>query len=72
MSCSIRCSSAAAQKVEHYEIAAYGTARAIAKSLGNKEAMNLLQETLREEEGQDKELTAIAHPTPERHGACEA
>ena len=41
---------AAAQKVEHYEIAAYGTARAMAKSLGNKEAMNLLQETLREEE----------------------
>lgn len=51
---------AAAQKVEHYEIAAYGTARAIAKSLGNKEAMNLLQETLREEEQQDKGLTAIA------------
>src|SRR5262245_42482174 len=37
---------AAAQKVEHYEIAAYGTVRAIAKSLGNKEAMNLLQQTL--------------------------
>jgi len=51
---------AAAQKVEHYEIAAYGTARAIAKSLGNKEAMNLLQETLREEEAQDKGLTGIA------------
>src|SRR3954447_22603698 len=48
---------AAAQKVEHYEIAAYGTARAIAKSLGNKEAVNLLQETLREEEQQDKSLT---------------
>ncbi|HYP08976.1 MAG TPA: ferritin-like domain-containing protein [Bryobacteraceae bacterium] len=51
---------AAAQKVEHYEIAAYGTARAMAKSLGNKEAMNLLQETLREEEAQDKGLTNIA------------
>lgn len=50
----------AAQKVEHYEIASYGTARAIARSLGNKEAMNLLQETLREEEGQDKALTGIA------------
>jgi ferritin-like metal-binding protein YciE len=50
----------AAQKVEHYEIASYGTARAIAKSMGNKEAMNLLQETLREEEGQDKQLTTIA------------
>ena len=50
----------AAQKVEHYEIAAYGTARAIAKSIGNREAANLLQETLREEEGQDKSLTQIA------------
>ena len=51
---------AAAQKVEHYEIASYGTARAMAKSLGNKEAVNLLQETLKEEEGQDKGLTTIA------------
>jgi ferritin-like metal-binding protein YciE len=50
----------AGQKVEHYEIAAYGTARAMAKSLGQKEAMNLLQETLREEEQMDKALTAIA------------
>jgi ferritin-like metal-binding protein YciE len=50
----------AAQKVEHYEIAAYGTARAMAKSIGNKEVMNLLQETLREEEFQDKTLTGIA------------
>ena len=40
VSCSIRCSSRLRRKVEHYEIAAYGTARAIAKSLGNKEAMN--------------------------------
>ena len=51
---------AGAQKVEHYEIAAYGTARAMAKSLGQKEAMNLLQETLREEEQMDKALTTIA------------
>lgn len=51
---------AAAQKVEHYEIASYGTAKAIAKSLGNKEALNIIQETLREEEGQDKQLTVIA------------
>lgn len=51
---------AGAQKAEHYEIAAYGTARAMAKSLGQKEAMNLLQETLREEEQMDKTLTAIA------------
>jgi ferritin-like metal-binding protein YciE len=51
---------ASAQKVEHYEIAAYGTGRAIAKSLGAKEAMGLLQETLREEEATDKLLTQIA------------
>jgi hypothetical protein len=51
---------AAAQKVEHYEMAAYGTARAIAKSMGNKEAMELLQQTLREEEAADKNLTSIA------------
>lgn len=50
----------AAQKVEHYEIAAYGTARAIAKSMGNREAMSLLQETLKEEEQTDKLLTTIA------------
>ena len=63
---------AAAQKVEHYEIASYGTAKAIAKSLGNKEAMNLIQETLREEEGQDKQLTVIAVRLQKRDGAREA
>jgi ferritin-like metal-binding protein YciE len=51
---------ASAQKVEHYEIASYGTAKAIAKSLGAKEALNLIQETLKEEEGQDKQLSGIA------------
>jgi ferritin-like metal-binding protein YciE len=50
----------AAQKVEHYEIAAYGTARAIAKSMGARDAMGLLQETLKEEEQTDKLLTTIA------------
>ena len=60
------------QKVEHYEIAAYGTARAIAKSLGNKEALNLLQETLREEEGQDKQLSVIAIRLQKGDGAREA
>lgn len=50
----------ASQKVEHYEIAAYGSARAMAKSLGNREALNLLQETLKEEEQTDKKLTTIA------------
>jgi len=50
----------AAQRVEHYEIAAYGTARAIAKSLGNQEAVQLLQATLQEEELTDKKLTQVA------------
>jgi ferritin-like metal-binding protein YciE len=50
----------AAQKVEHYEIAAYGTARAIAKSMRSKDAMELLQQTLKEEETTDKLLTTVA------------
>ena len=50
----------AAQKVEHYEIAAYGTAREIAERLGLQEAVRLLQETLDEEGETDKLLTQIA------------
>jgi len=51
---------AAAQKMEHYEIACYGTARAIANTLGLDEAARLLQTTLSEEEAADKRLTQIA------------
>jgi ferritin-like metal-binding protein YciE len=51
---------AAAQRVEHYEIAAYGTARTFAQRLGQPEAARLLQETLDEEAGTDKKLTALA------------
>jgi len=51
---------ASGQKVEHYEIAAYGTARAMAKSAGLKDAANLLQETLKEEGETDKLLTKVA------------
>jgi len=50
----------AAQRVEHYEIAAYGTARAIAEQLGEKEVVKLLQQTLDEEGAADKKLTAIS------------
>ena len=50
----------AAQKVEHYEMAAYGTARAMAERLGMKEAVQLLQQTLDEEGETDKLLTGIA------------
>jgi ferritin-like metal-binding protein YciE len=50
----------AAQRVEHYEMAAYGTARAMAERLGNQEAADLLQETLDEEKEADEKLTEIA------------
>lgn len=50
----------AAQRVEHYEIAAYGTVRAIAEQLGKKDVVRLLQQTLDEEGATDKKLTAIA------------
>lgn len=50
----------AAQKVEHYEIASYGTVRTYARLLGNEEAARLLQQTLDEEGQTDKKLTALA------------
>lgn len=50
----------AAQKVEHYEIAAYGTARTHARMLGHDKVARLLQQTLDEEGATDKKLTAIA------------
>ena len=50
----------AAQRVEHYEIAAYGTARAFAQTLGETKIADLLQTTLDEEGETDKKLTAIA------------
>ena len=51
---------AAAQKVEHYEISSYGTARAWARKLGFGEAARLLQETLDEEARTDEKLTQLA------------
>jgi ferritin-like metal-binding protein YciE len=51
---------AAAQKVEHYEIAGYGTARTFARQLGYMNDARLLQETLNEEGEADKKLTSIA------------
>lgn len=50
---------AAAQRVEHYEIAAYGCLRTYAQLLGNSEADRLLEQTLQEEEATDKALTAL-------------
>jgi ferritin-like metal-binding protein YciE len=50
----------AAQRVEHYEIAAYGTARAHARQLGYLKAVELLSRTLDEEKETDKKLTKVA------------
>jgi ferritin-like metal-binding protein YciE len=50
----------AAQKVEHYEMAAYGTARAHAEQLGYRDVASVLQQTLDEEGEANKLLTAIA------------
>ena len=50
---------ASAQKVEHYEIAAYGCLRTYAQLLGHDEAERLLGETLEEEEAADKKLTQL-------------
>jgi len=51
----------AAQRVEHYEISAYGTAVTIAEQCGLQECADLLTETLEEEEAADESLTAIAY-----------
>ena len=50
----------AAQRVEHYEIAAYGTVRAFAEELGESEHASLLEETLEEEKETDEKLTELA------------
>jgi ferritin-like metal-binding protein YciE len=67
---------AAAQRVEHYEIAGYGCVRTYAKLLGNDKAAKLLQQTLDEEGDTDKSLTKLAesinvdaeNPTEEENG----
>jgi ferritin-like metal-binding protein YciE len=51
---------AAAQKVEHYEIAAYGTARTWANMLGQDDVASLLEQTLEEEKETDQKLTELA------------
>lgn len=51
---------AAAQRVEHYEIAAYGTLRSFAQTLGHKKAARLFEMTLQEEKETDEKLTTLA------------
>ncbi len=50
----------AAQRVEHYEMAVYGTLRTFARALGHTEQANLLQQTLDEESKTDEKLTRLA------------
>jgi ferritin-like metal-binding protein YciE len=54
------CLIASAQRVEHYEIAAYGTLAAWAKAMGHTDAAELLNETLEEEKATDEKLTSLA------------
>jgi len=62
---------AAAQKVEHYEIASYGTVRAWAEQMGHQEAVDLLQQTLDEESAADEKLTQIAETLADQEGSRE-
>jgi ferritin-like metal-binding protein YciE len=50
----------AAQRVEHYEIAGYGTVRSMAETLGETDHVSLLEETLEEEKETDEKLTQLA------------
>jgi len=50
----------AAQRVEHYEIAAYGTVRAFAEVLGENEHVSLIEQTLEEEKQTDEKLTQLS------------
>lgn len=60
---------AAAQKVEHYEIASYGTLCTFAKQLGLKDALRLLKETMAEEKATDEKLTQIAESETNKEAA---
>jgi Mn-containing catalase len=58
----------AAQKIEHYEIAGYGSVRTLAEALGNQKVVKLLAQTLTEEEKQDKLITQGCVPLIEEAG----
>jgi ferritin-like metal-binding protein YciE len=60
-----------AQKIEHYEIASYGTLCAFAKTLGETEIADLLEQTLNEEKEADQTLTGIAESTINTNAANE-
>lgn len=56
---------AAAQRVEHYEIAGYGTVRSLAELLGKSNMAELLEKTLKEEKATDEKLTEISESVNE-------
>jgi len=60
---------AAAQAVEHYEIARYGTLRSWAQQLGMRDAVQLLEQTLKEESATDEKLTTLAEASINRKAA---
>src|SRR3954463_3890988 len=61
----------AAQKVEHYEIAPYGTVRPYASLLGEQGVARLLEQTLKQEKAADKKLTTIAEGSVNKRAAKE-
>lgn len=60
---------AAAQRVEHYEIAGYGCARTFARRLGHDRVAQLMDQTIKEEGAADKKLTQIAEKSVNPHAA---
>jgi ferritin-like metal-binding protein YciE len=66
------CLIAAAQRSEHYEMAAYGTLVAWAKSMGHNEAVGLLEQILEEEKATDEKLTQIAESGVNQEAAARA
>src|SRR4029453_15544437 len=63
------CLIASAQRVEHYEMAAYGTLVAWAQAMGHNEAADLLQQTLEEEKSADEKLSSLAEDGINREAA---
>jgi len=63
---------AAAQKVEHYEISGYGTARSLARQIGERDVATLLAHTLGEEESSDFLLTELSKPLMQQASSEEA
>ncbi len=60
----------AAQRVEHYEMAGYGTARALAQKLGHDDVADILGETLEEEKATDAKLTELAEAAVDAEGGA--